>query len=746
MESKLLILDEKTICELAIASFESSWFDGFYIPQGNSKKIRRVEVENCIYLLSDSACKDSKLLFIKIEEDKLFSGVEDKKKKNVLHRILVIGMNKFGYSVTPGKGWRKYAGKNYTSISSGCKKNNIDARILFDKNPCGTQHIYAFDYNFDPKSYEEYDIDEDLFIKGFDSYEKALSVKVNHKEPVQEKNYGITLTESIEDYYGAKYSVEHWYDNILTAEQRTFVDKAYDAPVRLKGAAGTGKTLALATKLLRDAYKFEDKDERKNLLFITHSTVNSQLVLDIIHSMDNLSLWSNFKHVNLNVISLYDLAQNLLNYNLKNLRPLSTDGREGRQLQFELFSSILENILKDIVFVKGILDKCSERFKNYILDAEPSKRRRFLLDVLNEFACILEAENIYIGSPLSEKYLSGPRESWLMELESENERRVILELHELYKKELKGMDVLSMDQMIADLNRYLLSHEWNHIRKDVGYDAIFVDELHCFTKPERMIFHELFKRDDSYCSDKLPLFMAYDINQSTDDRFLYSISPNNASSLLRSTKVGATNLVELTKVFRYTPEISKFLSHIDGAFPALDLASEWCTSTKLENSQKEGETPKLKVFESNKDLVDQIFKEASNLAARNPETSVAVLCVNTERYDFYANTLGRIKGKFVKLSSRDEIVRPQKSKGKCIFSMPDYVAGLQFDVVFLIHIDKNELDEDFPHSGQYRRFISQIYLGSSRARKRLILASSLERRGPSSVLDGALADSSLVQE
>ncbi|MBF4249411.1 hypothetical protein EA004_31300, partial [Vibrio anguillarum] len=70
-------------------------------------------------------------------------------------------------------------------------------------------------------------------------------------------------------------------------------------------------------------------------------------------------------------------------------------------------------------------------------------------------------------------------------------------------------------------------------------------------------------------SAKLPLFMAYDINQATDDRFLYSISPNNAGNLLKSTKVGQTDLVELTRIFRYTKNIAKFLSHIDGSVPAL---------------------------------------------------------------------------------------------------------------------------------------------------------------------------------
>ena len=743
MKINMLILDDDVISLLSYAKFSIDWFDNFEVSSGLSDKIKRVEIDSKVYLLSNNATSDSKLLFINTNKNGLFDQVEEKKRSSLFNRILVMAMHKFGHSITPTNAWRKYTGSNYISISSGCKVGSEETRLLFQKNPLDTEHVYMFNHIDDNKHNEFYEVDEELFIESYDNYDKALEFEqINQVKTANEQNFGIELTENISDYYGSNYSIQHWYDNILTREQRSFVDKDYNAPVRLKGAAGTGKTLALAAKILKDAYQFESNEEQKSLLFITHSAVNAQLVLDIIQSMDNLNLYSNFKKVKLNVISLYDLAQELLNYNLKNLTPLSTDGREGRQLQYELFDSILTNALKNISFVRGKLGKCSDKFQDSIKN--PEKRRRFILETLNEFACILEAENIRLGSSLVNKYLSGPRESWLMDLEGENERRVILALHELYKDELKSMNVLSMDQMIADLNRYLLSHEWNHIRSSKGYDAIFIDELHCFTKPERMIFHELFKDNVANTSDKVPIFMAYDINQSTDDRFLYSISPNNASSLLKSTKVGKTELVELTKAFRYTPAISRFLSHIDGSFPALDLASEWCTSSNLENSNADGDIPELRIFEGDQELVDTVFKEADKLASRNPQKSVAVLCVNSERFDFYANTLGRIKGKFVKLSSRDDVIKTQKGKHKCIFSMPDYVAGLQFDTVYLIHLDKSLIDMDNTHCGEYRRFISQVYLGSSRAKNKLVIASSKEHGGPAPILDGAIEDGSLI--
>jgi hypothetical protein len=44
-----------------------------------------------------------------------------------------------------------------------------------------------------------------------------------------------------------------------------------------------------------------------------------------------------------------------------------------------------------------------------------------------------------------------------------------------------------MDQMIADFNRYLLTHEWRQLREKLGYDLVFIDEFHYFNRAERML-------------------------------------------------------------------------------------------------------------------------------------------------------------------------------------------------------------------------------------------------------------------
>lgn len=741
---KALVFDEESVNIFSSSITSEAWFSEYNIPDCSRDKINRVEIDGIVYLLSKRANTDSKCLVIRFDELELFDGLDGKEKSTVFDRILVVALSRFGQAVSPGKNWGKYVNGERLSIYATKKDAVHDKRVFFHTNPCGLNSVYAYSLTEDTLSLLTDDIDEDLFLESIVNLEKAINVSWENKGDSTEKvmDYGIELNESLTNQFDNFYTVEQWYENKLTDEQRTFVDKAYDEPVRLKGGAGTGKTLALAVKFLRDAYQFESREENRRLLFVTHSHSTAQHVLDSIRLMDEKGLYGGFKHVNLKVVSLYDLAQDMLNYDFKKLTPLSTDGKEGRELQHEIISSVLERKLKDLKFVKSDLPKCTERFQKLFLVG--ANRRTLTIEILNEFACILDAENIFLGSNQVDKYLSGQREPWQMELETENERRVILDLHNDYVSELKDMGVMSMDQMVADLNGYLGSHEWNHLIETEGFDALFIDELHCFTRPERMVFHSLYRKNRSSDSNgKVPLFMAYDTKQATDDRFLYSMKVDAGSSLFSSTRVGKTELVELTKVFRYTPEIANFLGALDGSFPALDLPSEW-NKLVLNSQNDSGSSPTITLYATNKELVDNVFREANRIANRDKKKTVAVLCIGRELFDQYLG-LGRIRKLHVPIVSREDVLRTTRLKGKCIFSMPEYVAGLQFDTVFLIHLDKNEVDEDNPNSGVYRRFVSQVYLGASRAKTTLKLSSSSERRGVSRILNGALASESLIQ-
>jgi hypothetical protein len=290
---------------------------------------------------------------------------------------------------------------------------------------------------------------------------------------------------------------------------------------------------------------------------------------------------------------------------------------------------------------------------------------------------------------------------------------------------------MSLDQMIADFGRYLSTHGWSHLRNFDGFDVIFVDEYHYFTRPEAMLLHNLFKKRANH-SDRWPLIMAYDLKQSTRD-----VALGGGISRFRNPDVGESTPVELTQVYRSTPQISKFLQDIDASFPAMDLEGEYNTY-QFESKQKEGNTPVLKIYETNDDLIKDVYDQASKMARELSRSAnrVAILCLNEEMFDIYVKA-GKIAKQHIPVSSREDVRQLRYARNKPIFSMPEYVAGLQFDTVFIIHADAVDFSMDSLSTGSQRRYISRIYLGASRAISRLMFSCSNERGGKSPIFDGS---------
>jgi hypothetical protein len=95
------------------------------------------------------------------------------------------------------------------------------------------------------------------------------------------------------------------------------------------------------------------------------------------------------------------------------------------------------------------------------------------------------------------------------------------------------------------------------------------------------------------------------------------------------------------------------------------------------------------------------------------------------------------------LDSREPTLDLRHAGKKVIFSMPEYVAGLQFDTVYLIHVDAEDAPKEMS-VGDRRRFISAVYLGASRAERELHIGCSDSRGGPASVLSLAIDRGTLV--
>ena len=449
--------------------------------------------------------------------------------------------------------------------------------------------------------------------------------------------------------------------------------------------------------------------------------------------MDHDGILTRSKASYLKICTLQELANEAMKYDLDGLEPLSSDGLEARTLQLETIEAEIERIQRsDWVTAKS---RCSEQFRLGMSSTRGTPAfRTFAREVANEIACVLEADGVRQSAQRRERYLNESRKAWMMSLSEIEDRRVILMIYDRFRSFLRSMGVLGSDQMIADYLGFLDSNRWDNIRQREGFDAVFVDELHLFNRQERMTLHHLM-RDDS----KVPVVvMAYDSKQSVRDTFNgLSDIPGGVAGLSRDMRLGETERFELTEGFRYTPEIARVLEWIDQGFPAAGISEElgfdW-RPISLGSMNQSGERPILVRAKSTLDIWKCVFPRAhERVKSLQKGRRVAVLCASEALFKKYSEA-GEYRDWFLPISDREQLSGLRHAGKRFVFSMPDFVAGVQFDTVYLIEVNDGEV-EDGPYStSSLRRFVSTVYLGASRAEKILEVYSSEERGGPSRVL------------
>ena len=742
---KALVFSPNALFQLSQYSISPEWFEHFSLPN-QAANFKRVMIDDIIYIITnDLNTDDVPFIIINLDQE---SGIfnDEKMRTKILDRIITVARSIFTESVVIPTSWRKHQEGSLFSIQVPSSRNsNWRTRLHFETHPKGSRDLFVFRRTDEIVDFDQIERNLSVYASARQNVTHAISALVD--ETPNESRAGIILTQRLPQGFVQGVSIDQWYNSKLTSEQRSFVDKNHDGPVRLRGAAGTGKTLALVIKFLRDAVLLEGNNQSRKFGFLTHSFASVDLVTAIAENLDTTGLlYSKGKYVQLEVRTLYDLAHKNLNFELDQLAPLSLDGREGRLFQAELIESVLNECAQSCILKLRFsdIDQMLHEKWNQSFDGS---NKLFINEIMNEFASVLDAEGIRSGEEKGERYAKGAtlRPSWLMQLPNEIDRRFILEIHRRYRKLLGDMNTLSVDQMIGDFDSFLDSNRWDRIRNRDGYDALFVDELHLFTSIERQTLHKLvrYNVDDSGKPRRPPIFMAYDLKQSPRDTFAqYGESGKNLFSA--STGLQNSELVQLDKVFRYTPQITEFLSDLDATFPAMDIPGEWgayAGNPELED----GSIPDLTVFKDNTSLFKSVFYEAGKLARSisGGGRRVAVLCASEEMFDQYLKT-GQYQGRYIAITSREPSSELRHAGKRFVFSMPEYVAGLQFDTVFLIHVNASEAPSNIG-DGIRRRFISNIYLGSSRAEKTLKISASLTQGGVSDILNMALDRQSLLQ-
>jgi len=685
------------------------------------------------YILSRAFQPGDGLLVISLENDGPLAKLDTMERHEALGRLLRCATLVFtGRLRSMPVSWRCYHYKNRVSFHADRRVRNSQGgqteagRLLVEITKDHGPRVFAFHLD----QHSEHDIG--AFRPNYALMTAALSglsAALSHREatrPPDQLGEAVALGGGMQRIPSIHISLDDWYNARLTNDQRRFVDHPCSTSVRLVGPAGSGKTVAMVVKCLRDLHRNKDSEGKKRVLFLTHASSTASAIAEMVLDMDpedGLAFLAS-DEPSLVITTLYNLANTQMRYDLDKLTPISLDGHEGRTFQADVLNHVISEFRKgDWIAFRS---DCSSPFVRYMEASENSPERRFFLwELLNEFACVLDAEGVRSGNERRGKYLTDRRTKWMMVMESRQEREVVLRLYDGFRTWLKDVNAIGGDQMIADFLTHLDSYRWEATRDKEGYDAVFVDELHLFNRQERMVFRHLMRNPSSAPC----VFMAYDAKQSPRDTFL-GLAPSEAEQydLWKEARLGKVEKIELLEVFRYTPQIMRALASIDQSFPGQDLDSDWPAYSGIA-STVDGPTPTVCELENTMETHGFVFKRAKALQHKADKGKhIAVLCASYGLFSEYLES-AELRDLYHPITSRDEAMGMPHAVRRFIFSMPEYVAGLQYDTVLLIDVNRDEVPEGAHSAAALRKFASQVYLGASRAERCLEIYASSEHGG-----------------
>ena len=180
----------------------------------------------------------------------------------------------------------------------------------------------------------------------------------------------------------------------LTPRQRQFVEAETGQSIKLRGPAGSGKTLALCLKALRELYKAREENRSIRILFSTHSWAVAEQVDRILRKLDESG-----EIREIDVYPLLEIARDRLpsERSSEALSVLGEDSLSGKQLQLERIDAVLENLKRgDWIAYKG---HCTDALRARVESSRGSTTRNSLVwDLMMEFSSVLAAQGILPGS------------------------------------------------------------------------------------------------------------------------------------------------------------------------------------------------------------------------------------------------------------------------------------------------------------------------------------------------------------
>jgi superfamily I DNA/RNA helicase len=719
------------------------WFATLRVPEDGSWAVLAVETNDCTFVLHRADKPDSpRIIVISQETTALLPGAVETLRVT-FQRIHRVALSVANPPLRLPPAWKEFHHQNLVAFFAGPYHiGPLSLRWIAEIHPHNSNDICFWKLTGpgDPLSLPEYKPRHEVYERIVGQWKTAFAAASQRfaQSPTAAETVALEPAIDLEaTTFGPvtqyrSYSI--WLDH-LTPKQREFVEWSPDQAVKLKGPAGTGKTLALELKILREVYRARDEQHKIRALFATHSWAVAQQIDAALHKLDESGNLSE-----IDVFPLLEISRSSLPADRqpgRGFELLGEDSLAGRRLQLRRIDAIVDRLAKSdwLTYRRHV----SAEFRSRVEAQKGSPERNALVwDLMLEFSSVLSVQAILPGINAERRYLALHRAPWMMPLDTDADKRFVMQVYTKYVDGLKEDRLLTSDQLINDFLSYLETFTWNLQREEKGYDFIFVDELHLFSEQERLVLNYLTRSASKYPK----IFMALDPRQAPSE--VYAGVPGAVVARGESGRadldLGSVPSLELSKVHRFTVEILALVQHIHRRYPTLGLGPDWQLEVdSVESAAGHGPKPLLFVHLTQAAEVEVVSRRVEDQwRGMEAQHRIAVILVDSLQLPMYQEGLEeRLKGNVSVIQSRDEVEKLRYSRRSVVVGPAEYLAGLQFDYVVIAGM--SDVNVGAPNSGhQRRRLLSQLYVAISRATRHVEIHANDENGGVPNILETAL--------
>jgi hypothetical protein len=506
-----------------------------------------------------------------------------------------------------------------------------------------------------------------------------------------------------------EWTYEQWMmpESPLTNAQKAIVEsRLIDMqPVRIIGAAGSGKTLIMMLLALRRLTEAEQAGTPLRISYMVHNEAMKNAAFMRFMTLGAERFLRGTDRI-LTLTTLLGYSRQVLG--LDETPVIHSDAYESKRFQREFVEESFAEVLER---------RKSDAAEGPILcQVEASDELRFVIVdlVADEISTAIKGQGL---SKDRRRYVESERRlSRLHGTLTRTERDIVFEVFEAYhNKVFEELEVLDCDDIAVSLLSRLRTPIWDMKRRKQGSDFVFVDEAHLFNENERRLFPLMTCGTAGHVAAVLAMDEAQQTRALSMPGFGLLGFDSLANETLKSIHRSALPIVKLAFfVIQHTTDL------FGPDFP--DFTNATTAAAPAENDL--AERPRVVVAGRESRFEKFVLKQVRALRKLNIR-QIGVVC-HAERY--WKGLLAELGGSqlpFIQLEQRGE--RIQANGPIVALSRPEAVGGQEFDAVVCVGLEQGLVPPRVEGNAALASAVEQqalreMYLAFTRARYQVVVA------------------------